>query len=118
MTFFKQTQDTQRFSVCPHWIAAAIFYQRFPPTLARDTDLDGAQGLVGVVLVKVVDVSWQGDAEEVVSLPQAAQLLVTHCGTHVEGGDRRFCANVPQFYSLVTWGGDQLAVVCAPADLE
>lgn len=45
VTFFKQTR------------AAVKLYQRFPPAHPRDTDLDGAQGLVGVVLVKVVDVS-------------------------------------------------------------
>lgn len=85
---------------------------------APDTDLNDAQGFVRVVLVKVVDVSWQGDAEEVVSLPQAAQLQVTHFRTHFEGGDRRSCADVPQFYSLVARGGDQLGAVWAPADLE
>lgn len=85
---------------------------------APDTDLDDAQGLVGVVLVKVVDVSWQGDAKEVVFLPQAAQLLVAHLCAHIEGGDGRSCADVPQFYSLVAWGGDELQAVWAKADLE
>lgn len=53
-----------------------------------------------------------------VVLPQAAQLLVTHIGTHVEGGDRRACTDIPEFYSLVPRGGDQLGAVLAPADLD
>lgn len=64
-------------------------------------DLDGAYGSVTVVLVQVVDVSRQRDAEEVVLLPQAAQLLVVHVRAHVEGGHSRTCADVPEFHGLV-----------------
>ena len=39
--------------------------------------LDDPQGFAGVVFVQVVDVARQGDAEEVVLLPQAAQLLAS-----------------------------------------
>lgn len=82
------------------------------------SDLDGAYGSLGVVLVQVVDVSWQRNAEEVVLLPQAAQLLVVHVRAHFEGGHGRTCADIPEFHGLVPWGRDQLSAVGAPADLE
>lgn len=83
-----------------------------------ESDLDGAYGPVRVVLVQIVDVSWQGDAEEVVFLPQAAQLQVCHVTAQVEGGDGCTCTNIPEFHGLIPWGRDQLGAVRAPADLE
>lgn len=83
-----------------------------------NSDLNRAYGSVGVVLVQIVDVTWQGDAEEVVFLPQAAQLLVCHIRAQVEGGDSRTCTDIPEFHGLVPGGRDQLRAVGAPADLE
>lgn len=81
-------------------------------------NLDGAEWAVRVVLVQIVDVARQGDAEQVVLLPQAAQLLVHDVGAHVEGGDRRVAAHVPQLHRLVPGGRDQLGTVWAPAYLR
>lgn len=84
----------------------------------RWADLDGAERPVGVALVQVVDVARQGDAEQVVLLPQAAQLLVHDVGTYVEGGEGRAGAYVPQLHRLVARGRDELGAVRAPAHLE
>lgn len=65
------------------------------------SDLDGAYGSARVVLVQIVDVSCQRNAEEVVLLPQAAQLLVVHVRAHWEGSHSRTCADIPEFYGLV-----------------
>lgn len=84
----------------------------------RWADLDGAERPVGVALVQVVDVARQGDAEQVVLLPQAAQLLVHDVGTYVEGGEGRAGAYVPQLHRLVARGRDELGAVRAPAHLK
>ena len=60
-----------------------------------NTYLDDAEGFVWVVPVQVVDVPRQGDADEVLLLPQASQLLVHDIIAHVEGGDGRARADVP-----------------------
>lgn len=83
-----------------------------------ESDLDDAYGPVRVVLVQIVDVSWQGDAKEIVLLPQAAQLLVCHFSAHVESCNGCTCTNIPELHGLVPWGRDQLGAVRAPADLE
>lgn len=64
--------------------------------------LEDPQGPVRVVLVQVVDVAGEGDAEQVVFLPQAAQLLVAGLAAHVEGGDRGVAGHIPQFHRLVS----------------
>lgn len=81
-------------------------------------NLDGTDGAVRVVLVQVVDVARQRDAEQVVLLPEAAQLLVHNISTQVEGGDGCASAHIPQLHRLVTRGGDQLGAVWAPANLQ
>lgn len=66
--------------------------------------LDDLQGLAGVVLVQVVDVAGQGQAEQMVLLPQAAQLLVQDIGAQGKGGHSCCSPHVPQLGRLVPRG--------------
>lgn len=66
--------------------------------------LDDPEGFAGVVLVQVVDVSRQGDAEEVVLLPEAAQLLVQNIGAHGKRADHRVYIDIPNLRGFVSRG--------------
>ena len=79
--------------------------------------LDDLQGFAGVVFVQVVDVARQGDAEEVVLLPQAAQLLVQDVGAHGKRVDDRVHVDVPDFRGFVSGSREQVGAIRTPADL-
>ena len=79
--------------------------------------LDDPQGFAGVVFVQVVDVARQGDAEEVVLLPQAAQLLVQDVGAHGKRVDDRVHVDVPDFRGFVSGSREQVGAIRTPADL-
>lgn len=66
--------------------------------------LDDPEGLAGVVLVQIVDISRQGDAEEVVLLPQAAQLLVQDTGAHGKCVDHRVHVDIPNLRGFISRG--------------
>ena len=79
--------------------------------------LDDPQGFAGVVFVQVVDVPRQGDAEEVVLLPQAAQLLVQNVGAHGKRGNDRVHIDIPNFRGFVSGSRKQMGTIRTPADL-
>lgn len=79
--------------------------------------LDDPQGFAGIVFVQVVDVARQGDAEEVVLLPQAAQLLVQDVGAHGKRVDNRVHVDVPDFRGFVSGSREQVGTIRTPADL-
>lgn len=79
--------------------------------------LDDAEGLAGVVLVQVVDVPRQGDAEEVVLLPEAAQLLVQNIGAHGKRADHRVYIDIPNLRGFVSRGRQQMGAIRTPTNL-
>lgn len=79
--------------------------------------LDDPQGFAGIVFVQVIDVPRQGDAEQVVLLPQAAQLLVQNVGAHGERGDDRVHIDVPNFRGFVSGSRKQMSAIRTPTNL-
>lgn len=52
---------------------------------SKPTDLYDAERFIRIVLIQVIDVARKGERQQMVFLPQAAQLLIQNIWSHVEG---------------------------------
>ena len=78
--------------------------------------LDYATGLARIVGIEVGDVSGQRNGQQVLSLPEARNLLVFDVVSHGEVGEQRLLGHVPNLARLVAGRAQQLSAVRTPGD--
>jgi len=93
-------------------VRAAVVSNSFDGLVVTLNDARGTSGATGV---EVVEVTREGERDEVLSLPQATELLILYGIAELEGGYRATGFDIPDLAGLVTGRGEDLGAVGRPA---